>query len=52
MCISLKKLIEYNSLAFLEVIRDIKKSDEITVFYSGNFFGKKNEHCECETCER
>lgn len=31
--------------------RKIKKLEEITVYYSENYFGNKNENCECKTCK-
>ena len=32
----------------LEVIKNIFKNDEITVFYGSNFFGEGNQNCLCE----
>jgi histone-lysine N-methyltransferase SUV420H len=32
-------------------IRDIRVSDEITVFYSEDYFGNDNRKCLCKTCE-
>ncbi|KAJ8487682.1 hypothetical protein ONZ45_g14241 [Pleurotus djamor] len=34
------------------VIRPIAVGDEITAHYGDGYFGRKNRHCLCETCER
>lgn len=35
----------------LEVRRDVKKGDEIFIFYGKHFFDANNRICECFTCE-
>ncbi|KAK1232330.1 histone lysine methyltransferase Set9 [Marasmius sp. AFHP31] len=34
------------------VIKPINVGDEITAHYGDGYFGKKNRHCLCETCEK
>ena len=29
----------------------IKKDEELTCFYSKNYFGDSNKYCQCKTCE-
>ena len=41
-----------SGLAVLEVIRDVEKGDEITVFYGKEYFGKNNELCLCPDKEK
>lgn len=36
----------------LSVVKDINVGEEITVYYSENYFGIDNEDCKCRTCER
>lgn len=36
----------------VETVRDIKKDEDITVYYSPYYFGVDNEECKCRTCEK
>ena len=35
-----------------KIIRDIHEGEEVTVWYSDEYFGDNNESCLCRTCER
>lgn len=37
---------------WLRCVRDIKPGEEITTFYSSNYFGPENCECLCVSCER
>ena len=40
-----------NVVSFI-VVKPIKVGEEITTFYSGNYFGLNNQECLCLTCEK
>ncbi|XP_058810312.1 uncharacterized protein LOC131675368 isoform X2 [Phymastichus coffea] len=38
-------------MVYLTSLREIKKGEELLVFYGNNYFGYGNESCECVTCK-
>lgn len=45
------KYISRGKHAYVVVIKPILPGEELTCCYGPNFFGNKNENCECQTCE-
>jgi hypothetical protein len=39
-----------NGISF-RVIRDVEVGEELTTYYSSNYFGENNESCLCRSCE-
>ena len=42
---------EKEKLVGLQAIKDIMVGEELTIFYSNDYFGRNNKDCECRTCE-
>ncbi|KAF3195724.1 Histone-lysine N-methyltransferase set9 [Orbilia oligospora] len=40
------------STVMFKALRDIEPGEELTVYYSDDYFGYKNAECLCQTCER
>lgn len=51
-CESNCKFISNQDAIHLKVLKDIKVGEEITSFYSENYFGNNNSECLCECCEK
>jgi histone-lysine N-methyltransferase SUV420H len=40
------------NIVSFKVVKPIKVGEEITTFYSENYFGANNQECLCVTCEK
>ncbi len=40
------------NIVSFKVVKPIKVGEEITTFYSANYFGVNNQECLCVTCEK